>query len=339
MLAGIPLARRAERTAAAVTVVDRDTGLHQLDERLYPFRSTGVRWALSAASAGDGAHWVLRATAARADAPREILLIDEQGVVQQRRAVDGVQRIALCPSGAVQWLEERGAARLWMRWRPPAAAHVVGAAWCWTALDGDFAGDALGGLWKQDGADLARLTTCSGAVAELRVLDDGVGLVLEGGGRRAVRLDRRLVERSSTALAPDEFVIWLEDGAFACDPQRARLSRLDAAGRRVRVREDPELLGVTGGVAFPGGVLLAAPGALLHYDSQGRRRPGQGGFRRLVGAPLYSRATSSAAAASVFPSFSPLPSTSDGLMRSTSSSSSASWSSPPPGTATSSSAR
>lgn len=339
LLAGVPFARRAPSRVAAITVVDRDTGLHRLDAALYPLDAQRVRWALGAVPIPDGGHWVLRACEPRADAPREIVRLGATGAVLDRRAVAGVERISAWGLGGVQWLEREGASRRWMRWQPAATAAAVGDAWCWTALDGDWAGDALGGLWKSDGDRLTRFAVQRGTIESLEVRSDGLGVVLEAHGRRALRLDATLRVRFATPLAPGERVVWLARGALCCDADRARLTRLDATGRRVRAREDPETLGVTGGLAFEGGVLLAAPGALLHYDSRGHRLPGQGGFRRLVGAPFYSRATSSAAAASVFPSFSVLPSTSSGLMRSTSSSSSASWASPPPGTASRSSAR
>ncbi|MCA8981125.1 MAG: hypothetical protein KDC14_13940, partial [Planctomycetes bacterium] len=56
LLVGVPLGREHVAGRASVTVVDRDTGLHRLDEGLYPVDARRVRWPLDALPAGEGAY-------------------------------------------------------------------------------------------------------------------------------------------------------------------------------------------------------------------------------------------------------------------------------------------
>lgn len=336
----IPLASRSRVEPSAVTVIDRDAGLFDLDADLYPQSGMAIRTVIDALVTSDGGRFALRAVEPRAEAPRELLRLDAKGVVIGRLSDLPIDSIARgTQPDEVQWLEPLGATRRWMSWSPPDDPQELAARWCWTALDAEWAGDALGGVWRREDDELQRIAELRGSIETLQRLEDGLGVVTVRQRRRAIRFDSVLRVRCDFPIGAAELVIWLEREALCCDADRARLSWVNASGRRVRVREEAEVLGVTGGIEFEGDVLLNSPGALLRFDARGRRLPGQGGFRQLVGKPLYSRPTSSAAAANVLPSFSALPSISSGLIRSTSSSSSASCSNPPPGTASKSSAR
>ena len=118
-------------------------------------------------------------------------------------------------------------------------------------------------------------------------------------GGRLVRLGPDLSERWSVAVAiqplhlvpvPGEERVWL---ASATQPHARRYG---PGGQLELDLEDLPLSGLDRGLAWgvrpaspgrrgpraSGGVLLVAPGALLHLDAAGQLAPGQGGFDYLV---------------------------------------------------------
>lgn len=106
------------------------------------------------------------------------------------------------------------------------------------------------------------------------------------GPRRLHLLDAQLGLRWSTrvelaalhiAAVPNEERVWL------CDTLEPRVRRFGPEGQLELDLGGLSLAGLDRATAWlGGGVLLAAPGAILHLDARGQPRPGQGGFSYLV---------------------------------------------------------
>lgn len=79
------------------------------------------------------------------------------------------------------------------------------------------------------------------------------------------------------AAVPGEERVWLADTATP------RVRRFGPAGALEIDRRGLPLIGLDRAVAWrEGGVLVAAPGAILHLDANGQTAPGQGGFNYLI---------------------------------------------------------
>jgi hypothetical protein len=85
------------------------------------------------------------------------------------------------------------------------------------------------------------------------------------------------LEAPSMAVALDADSVWLVGG------RERRALRVAADGHEERSLGDLPMAGLVAGAATrSGGLLLLAPGAVLHIDSAGRMARGQGGFGFLV---------------------------------------------------------
>ena len=269
-----------------------------LDADLLSVQELRVDWPLEVEVAASGKLGILRAINGRESADRELLQLHPlKGRTLRTRIGEAHSLRAL---GGAGWVCIEGDERL---------LHVdsEGLSRCLAGMH-SLAGVAVGGrriligssfgalrLLEWNGVGLEEL--CTRTLGEpLRALARGPGphewWALVGAQRsRLVHLDSGLqslwqqkaeVSARFVAAAGRRAHVWLADH----ERSWAGVMGADAA-RPPTARPDPlfhlPTIGFEAGAALPsGGVLLLAPGSLLHLDGDGRLRPGQGGLKYAV---------------------------------------------------------
>jgi hypothetical protein len=126
-----------------------------------------------------------------------------------------------------------------------------------------------------------------GAVLDLaRGPEPGSAFALAGGGSELVRLGPDLGLRWQVALPVSARHLAAVAGVervWIVDTSAARVLRYGPGGALELDRAGLPLAGLDRALPWiDGGVLLPAPGAILHLDARGHLAPGQGGFNFLV---------------------------------------------------------
>jgi hypothetical protein len=282
--------------APRVWVADRDAGaLYGLDADLYLARRLLVDWPLAVAAASEGRLWVLRADAGSASARRRLDLLDAAGVILVdlpiERAVDfdvliEGERALVLESRAehaprLLCVDAHGRASSTFEHADTSAVVAERSA----AVVGSSAGD----VWRIDIATGAVVATAhpGGRVVDLArgPTPGSVWMLDADGAGRVVLLAEDLSVRWSAAT-PHAAVVLApvagEERVWFASPDESCVVRLGPGGVVEVDRCDLPLPGLGQALAWRDGVLVCAVGALLHLDSCGGLRPGQGGFEFVV---------------------------------------------------------
>ncbi len=268
-------------------VADRD-GRHLvgLDRELFVSRSAFLSRPVDLAVGEDGDLWCLLARGDGPDGPHGLLCVGTGVEVPLEGrplglAASGGQASVLLdgPRGVEVWrVAPHGVAHRLARVREGTCLAARGA----QVLVGDSRGRVS--LLGSYGVRSARPGD------EIRAVAAGAGsswwVLTAGPDARLVHLaadlsTRRVLETGledpSMAVVPDADSVWLVGG------RERRALRIAADGHEERALGDLPMAGLVAGAATrSGGLLLLAPGAVLHIDSAGRMARGQGGFGFLV---------------------------------------------------------
>lgn len=191
---------------------------------------------------------------------------DEALVLEARQ--EGPERVLRC---------EIGGAPVTLLELPGARALAADQGW-WAA------GDGRGRLAIRGPGGEAVTVSLPGALGPLAPAPGG-WWVLAREGTLLLRLTRAgsPLAVASCGLAAPRLAPDAEGGLWVCDAEGVRVERRDGAGRLRWARDLPQALALGPAVATAdGGLVLAAPGALLALDGGGALRRGQGGFERLA---------------------------------------------------------
>jgi len=269
-------------------VADRDGGrVVGLDQDLFVAREWCAPWPVALAARADGMLWVLSAVDGRPAGRHELLLLSADG---ERRAVtsfDGPARLALDERGKAVLLSSGSGARPIVRvdelGRPSVLAALEGALCIAVARGEVLVGDGSGRVHLIASEGGHRTESIGGRLVEAAA-DAGNGgwwLVDAAPPGRVLRLDSELAVVWVRELAGCARLVPLPAGGrvWVSDGRGDALLRLDDDGRTELELGPLPLAGVHAAVATTdGGLIARAPGALLRWDGEGRRRPGQAGF-------------------------------------------------------------
>ena len=288
---------------AVVWVADRDASrVYGLDSNLLLARRLAVDWPLEVEPAHDGGLWVLRSAAGISSSTHRLDRFDANGVLVTELWLERATDLDVLGGGEQALLVEERAgfpARL-LRVRTEGSLFVLierGGLACVTGeRDTAVVGTSEG--------DVLRVHAESGAVVTsarvgTRIIDlapgpePGMAWALDGAGNGrvvllaadlSVRWSRALA-RSAAHLAPvrGEERVWLANTLEPC------VVRIGPDGVLELDRCGLPLPGLDRALAWRGGVIVSAVGAILRLDSTGNLRPGQGGFDFVVDIAPTSR--------------------------------------------------
>jgi hypothetical protein len=278
---------------------DRDAHrVYGLDADLLVARRVELDWPLEVESCRDGGAWVLRSGDGTPTGSCRLDRIADDGSVAFEVAVGRCTDLAALEARFALVIEKgsgaNGVDRL-LRLGDEGGQRVLFETSDLSCVADSRAAVAVG----TERGEVVRLDPrVEGAVLDRvhlggRVLDLAPGpspgslwvLVDEGGARlHLLGPDLALCWAVDVGLAAGHLApIEGEERVWLADTLRPVVRRFGPGGVLEVERTDLPLAGLDRAVAWSGGgVLLAAPGAILHLDRGGRLRPGQGGFDFLV---------------------------------------------------------
>jgi hypothetical protein len=273
----------------AAWVCDRDAQVVEgLDADLYRAVRVPVSYPLAVAARPDGGAWVVSASLPNPGVAQSLVCLRSDGGLEATAAVGVVRDLAATARGEALVVDALGGvARIALFGREGRliAERRVPAASCVAARAGRvLVGTSDGQLVSTD-VDLSvlRRRALDAAILDVEPAGNGWFVLEDAALGRLLRLDDDLstdwgvaLERRSARIGalPRGSAVWTVGSG----------ARLFGEGGAV-VTETGEfpMRGARGGVAWRnGGLLTAAPGAIMHLDQHGRVAPGQGGFDFLV---------------------------------------------------------
>lgn len=277
--------RRAELAPpgpVALWAADRDAGLvYGLDAELILACRVPLRAPLALARAGEGPLFVLRAGGI-------LDVLDARGTPQRELDVGACLDLDAHADCALL-VQPAGALRIGPDLARTVLAQSPGLCCITGSLGSVLVGTQDGRVLRLalDGAGELAGVALGGSIVDLAPSKEpGGSLALDGPGRRLVCLapDLRPRWRIALPIAARQIVaVAGEERVWLVDTDSPRVLRYGPGGALELDRGHLPLLGIERALAWPGGgVLLAAPGALLQLDAQGHLAPGQGGFNFLV---------------------------------------------------------
>lgn len=288
---------RHEPGPVAVWVADRDghevTGL---DDDLFVTLRVPLRFPVDVEARADGGLWVASAPEGHPLTPHRLARLDERGCLRATASLSTFLDLSTLDGGDALVVDRDGTGRGRLRrvsadGRDTVIAYPLGAQCVAGTGTRVLVGTDRGWLQLRDlsrpRAGVIERQRVGGRVVEVTADPRGWwALATDEAGARVLRLGRELqvvweapLGRPVSGLAPvrGEERVWLVDAEWprAWCLGRAGVIELQGAGLAHA--------GLAGCAAAPdGGVLVAAPGAVLRLDRRGRRIPGQGGFAFLV---------------------------------------------------------
>lgn len=303
-LFGAALASGAARSAGlappgevALWAADRDAGaLYGLDADLILARTLPLGWPLDLERAHDGGLFVLRSGNQGSSFGHRLVKLDAAGHQTNQTYLDPCLDLDSLDGREALLIEGPGSSggpRRAVRVEPEGALHFIAQSYTLRCIAGSrnslLVGSDDGWIVRYDpqgGLPIAS-THVGGAIGDLgRGPDAGSVFALDTSGHRLLHLAPDLALRWQVALpiaARHLGVVEGEERVWIADTTAPRALRYGPGGALELDRGALPLTGLDRALPWiDGGVLLSAPGAILHLDGRGHLAPGQGGFSYLV---------------------------------------------------------
>ena len=301
---GAALASGAARSAelappgsVAVWVADRDAGaLYGLDADLILARTLPLGWPLDIERAHDGGLFVLRSGNQGSSFGHRLVKLDPAGNATNQTYLEPCLDLDTLDGRAALLIElpgSGGGPRRAVRVAPEGALFVVAASPTLRCITGSrnsvLTGSDDGWIVRWDPQGGAPITSVQlgGAIGDLRPGPEaGSVFALDTSARRLAYLGPDLALRWQVMLGIEARhlgVVEGEERVWIADTSTPRVVRYGPGGALELDRGSLPLAGLDRSLPWlDGGVLLAAPGAILHLDGRGHLAPGQGGFNHLA---------------------------------------------------------
>ena len=298
---GLGAASRARLAPAGPVVLwaaDRDAGvLYALDADLILARRTALGTPLEIVRARDGGLFMLRQDGAGPGRGTRLCVLDARGLPQSEVALERCLDLDTLDGRTALLVEEPAAGgtelRRALRIAPGGARSVLARSAVLRCISGSRASVLVGtdDGWVDrlplEGSVPLGSVQLGGAVLDLaRGPEAGSVFVLLNAPPRLALLGPELEARWQVALPVVARHLGAVEGTervWIADTSAARVLRYGPGGALELDRDGLPLLGLDRALPWiDGGVLLCAPGAILHLDARGHLAPGQGGFNFLV---------------------------------------------------------
>lgn len=259
---------------------DRDAGmLYGLDEELILASRVPLTGPLDLARTDSGRMFVLRASGFldELDARGELLREVQVGPCLDLETL-GEVALLVQQAGRALALDAQGEPRLLAD--QPGSCCIAG------SRDSVLLGTQDGRVLRValDGSGVQAEAALGGSIVDLVSASDAGAYALDAAGQRLLRLAPDLSLRWQAQIGIEARHLCLSgDRVWLVDTQSPRVLRYGPDGKRELDRAILPQLGLDRALSWTdGGVLLAAPGAILQLDAQGHLAPGQGGFNYLA---------------------------------------------------------